>query len=207
MPAQRVYARDGPSRRRSAARPTLLEGAGYGRVRTFFRMVRPLATVGCRRPCWPAGIELRPFDPDRDGDESSTQRSRRRSPTSGAIAGGHTLDWAETVIGGRRGSTPSSIPVAWDGDEIAGVSLNYAKRIGDWGWIGTLAVRPAWRRRGLGLALLHESFRRFADRGETIVALGVDSENPTGATRLYERAGMRVLWRADVWQKELRRDG
>ncbi len=40
-----------------------------------------------------------------------------------------------------------------------------------------------------------------------MAALGVDSENPTGATRLYERAGMRILWRADVWRKELRRDG
>jgi len=29
-------------------------------------------------------------------------------------------------------------------------------------------------------------------------------DNPTGAVRLYEHAGMRVLWRADVWQKELR---
>jgi hypothetical protein len=32
----------------------------------------------------------------------------------------------------------------------------------------------------------------------------VDAENPTGALRLYEHAGMRVLWRADVWEKELR---
>ena len=44
-------------------------------------------------------------------------------------------------------------------------------------------------RRGLGLALLRESFRRFRETGETTVALGVDVENPTGATRLYERAG------------------
>ena len=65
-------------------------------------------------------------------------------------------------------------------------------------------MRPRWRRRGLGLALLRESFRRFAECGETTAALGVDSENPAGATRLYERAGMRILWRADVWRKELR---
>ena len=76
--------------------------------------------------------------------------------------------------------------------------------MGDWGWIGTVGVPKGWRRRGLGLALLRESFRRFAATGETTVALGVDTENPTGATRLYERAGMRVLWQADVWQKELR---
>ena len=99
---------------------------------------------------------------------------------------------------------PSLFLVVWDGDEIAAASVNYAKRLGDWGFIATLGVRPAWRRRGLGLALLHESFRRFAERGETTAALGVDSENPTGAAHLYERAGMRVLWRADVWRKELR---
>jgi ribosomal protein S18 acetylase RimI-like enzyme len=52
--------------------------------------------------------------------------------------------------------------------------------------------------------LLRESFRRFRKTGETTVALGVDVENPTSATRLYERAGMRVLWQAEVWQKELR---
>ena len=76
--------------------------------------------------------------------------------------------------------------------------------MGDWGWVSELGVAPAWRRRGLGLALLRESFRRFRETGETVAALGVDSQNPTGATRLYERAGMRVLWRADVWEKELR---
>ncbi len=103
-----------------------------------------------------------------------------------------------------RGFDPSLVPVVWAGDEVVAFSRNYPKRNGDWGFIGTLGVRPAWRRRGLGLALLHESFRRFRETGETTVALGVDVENPTGATRLYERAGMRVLWQADVWQKELR---
>ena len=102
---------------------------------------------------------------------------------------------------------PALITVAWAGDEVVGLALGFPKTMGDWGWIRNLGVRAAWRRRGLGLALLHESFRRFHETGETTVALGVDSENPTGATRLYERAGMRVLWQADVWQKELRAVG
>jgi ribosomal protein S18 acetylase RimI-like enzyme len=97
-----------------------------------------------------------------------------------------------------------SLPVvAWAGPEVAGFSLGYPKRMGDWGWISVLGVAPAWRRQGLGLALLQESFRRIRATGETVAALGVDSENPTGATRLYERAGMRVLWQADVWEKGL----
>jgi hypothetical protein len=32
---------------------------------------------------------------------------------------------------------------------------------------------------------------------------GVDTENPTGATRLYERAGMRVVNEDVVYEKEL----
>jgi ribosomal protein S18 acetylase RimI-like enzyme len=64
-------------------------------------------------------------------------------------------------------------------------------------------VRRPWRQRGLGLALLLQSFRAFHERGENRVGLGVDSANETGATRLYERAGMRVVAEDVVWRKEL----
>lgn len=68
-------------------------------------------------------------------------------------------------------------------------------------------MREPWRRRGLGLALLRNAFRLFWDRGERRVGLGVDSDNPTGARRLYEHAGMHVAWRADVYEKRLRGGG
>jgi hypothetical protein len=32
---------------------------------------------------------------------------------------------------------------------------------------------------------------------------GADSENPTGATRLYERVGMSVLRQSNTWELEL----
>jgi ribosomal protein S18 acetylase RimI-like enzyme len=55
-----------------------------------------------------------------------------------------------------------------------------------------LGVLPEYRQRGLGQALLQHTFAEFARRGFTAVGLGVDAENPTGAVRVYERAGMRV---------------
>jgi ribosomal protein S18 acetylase RimI-like enzyme len=61
-----------------------------------------------------------------------------------------------------------------------------------------------WRRRGIGEALLATVFAEFFRRGEHRVALGVDAENPTGATRLYERVGMRRFWEAVVYEKEIR---
>jgi ribosomal protein S18 acetylase RimI-like enzyme len=51
---------------------------------------------------------------------------------------------------------------------------------------------PEYRQRGLGQTLLQHTFAEFARRGFTAVGLGVDAENPTGAVRVYERAGMRV---------------
>jgi ribosomal protein S18 acetylase RimI-like enzyme len=72
------------------------------------------------------------------------------------------------------------------------------------GWIDTLAVRRPWRRRGLGFALLRHAFRKLYGRGIRRVALGVDAESPTGATRLYERAGMRIGQQYAIYSKELR---
>ena len=73
---------------------------------------------------------------------------------------------------------------------------------GDHGWVGSLGVRAPWRGRGIGAALLRRSFAAFWRRGLRRVVLGVDAENATGATALYEREGMRVVQRWDVWERE-----
>jgi mycothiol synthase len=200
-PGQRVYL-ESAHLFGDATAPALFSGRGYEHVRTFFRMVR--RSDGLEpSPSLPAGMTFRAFDPDLHGPvvhaafEEAFVSEWGHQPRDYA-------EWLEKKIVAQARFDPELVVVVWDGDEVAGLSLNYDKRMGDWGWVANLAVRPAWRKRGLGLALLQESFRRFAERGENTVALGVDSENPTGATRLYERAGMTVLWRADVWQKELR---
>jgi mycothiol synthase len=66
-----------------------------------------------------------------------------------------------------------------------------------------LGVRRAWRRQGLGLALLRHAFLAFRARGMTRAALDVDAANLTGAVRLYERAGMHVAKRSDTYEKAL----
>jgi ribosomal protein S18 acetylase RimI-like enzyme len=181
--------------------PDLFRGRGFSHARSFFRMVIEVEPEP-PAPEWPDDVELRPLDLDRHGPALHAAQEEAFAHEWGHVAQTYEA-WRERAFGVPR-IEPSLVPVVWHGDEIAAFSLNYAKRNGDWGWIGMLGVREGWRRRGLGLALLRESFRRFRSTGETTVALGVDVENPTGATRLYERAGMRVLWQADVWEKELR---
>jgi mycothiol synthase len=90
--------------------------------------------------------------------------------------------------------------------EIAGVSLCHpaVAQDPDMGQVETLGVRRRWRRRGLGLALLRHSFRALYRRGKRKVSLGVDADSLTGATRLYEKAGMHVYRQYVEYEKELR---
>ncbi len=53
------------------------------------------------------------------------------------------------------------------------------------------------------MALLQRSFAEFRARGGEQAKLVVDSENLTGATRLYERAGMRISRQYDRYEKVL----
>ena len=73
----------------------------------------------------------------------------------------------------------------------------------DRGWVDYLGILPPCRGRGIGAALLRRSFATFAGHGARRVILNVDAENTTGATALYERAGMRVINRWDLWERSL----
>jgi mycothiol synthase len=94
--------------------------------------------------------------------------------------------------------------LAFDRERLVGVGLcapdQNQPRVG---WVHILGVLRSWRGRGLGHALLLHAFHEFRRRGFERVVLGVDAESPTGAHRLYEGAGMRVLHRWDTYEKVL----
>jgi len=92
--------------------------------------------------------------------------------------------------------------VAWDDAEIAGVIRCDGRKFGG-GFVGALGVRRPWRGRGIGTALLRHAFAEYHRRGMAHVSLGVDAENPSGATRVYERAGMRVVAEDVMFEKVL----
>jgi mycothiol synthase len=182
----------------NAAASRLLHRAGYAPVRHHYRMEIELAGPP-PPPEWPTGITCARFD-------LAAARA-----VHAAISEALADDWGFTPTTFEewtriRLESPAFDPTLWfvarGGDDVAGVIRGDRRRWGV-GWVGMLGVRRGWRRRGLGLALLRRSFGEFYDRGERRVGLGVDAENPSGATRLYERAGMRV--RADnvTWEKAL----
>jgi mycothiol synthase len=105
----------------------------------------------------------------------------------------------------HRGFDPSLWLLAWHEAELAGFALCFPERGGDrtLGSVESVGVRPKWRGRGLGGALVRAAFCALHTRGLGAVELGVDAENDTNAVRLYERVGMRVARQLDNWVLKL----
>jgi GNAT superfamily N-acetyltransferase len=176
----------------------LLEDRGYQTDRFFWRMVIDLHEPPAS-PEWPEGIQLRPFDRERDGaavyraEDEAFEDHWGYVPESFEVGFEHWSHW------NFHGSAYD--PGLWF---IAARGRPRADHDPEMGWIRTLSVRRPWRRKGLALALLLHSFDGFWRRSTFKVGLGVDGQNPTGATRLYEKAGMKVALQYDAYSKELR---
>jgi mycothiol synthase len=114
--------------------------------------------------------------------------------------------WLHDHIHASTEFQPDLWQLAWHGAELAGILIALPAADGDatLGHVSSLGVRRAYRRRGIGEALLRTSFAQFRDRGYRGVVLEVDTESVTGATRLYTRLGMTSEPRFSQWEKELR---
>jgi mycothiol synthase len=178
----------------------LLEAAGFAGIR-LTRVMHIELQEEPSQPVWPEGLILRPFVAERDAHAVFEAVEEAFGDHWGHLP--QTFeDWSEDQIANRDSYDPSLWFLAWAGEHLAGVSLcGFYKESGI---VNTLGVRRPWRKCGLGMALLRHSFAEFYRRGTSQVGLGVDAQNLTGATRLYERAGMSVLMGYDLYEKELR---
>ncbi len=178
----------------------MLTEAGYAPIRHFYRME---IVLGDEQPPAeiPAGLEVRPFVVERDAHVVHAAMVESFRDHWGSLPS--TFEQWEQRLIKRADFDPSQWFVMWDGDEVAGALIGQHDSPSA-GWVGSLGVRRPWRGRGVGMALLRLSFAAFARAGKTSVGLGVDAENPTGAVRLYERAGMHAIYQNVVMEKELR---
>jgi mycothiol synthase len=171
------------------------ENEGYKPIRYSWRMEITLNGAPLA-PKFPEGVGLRPFEMEQDRAVYEAHEEAFSDHW------GHVRRSYEEWMHRFEERDPSLWLIAWDGDQIAGYSL-CRFRMGI-GWVGTLGVRRAWRKRGLGEALLLHSFNEFYKRDMKVIGLGVDAANPTGATRLYQKAGMKVAAEYVIYEKELR---
>ena len=190
------------------ARRAGLERAGFKAVRIANHMRIELA-LPIPAPCWPGTVRMRTVNLEQDlrAIVSLYLEAWRdhwgfvEQPFERALS-----DWREGVESEGDRFDPSLWFLAVDGEDLVGMCLCNSHIAGDAtrGYVQGLGVRPAWRKRGIALALLHHSFAEFQRRGYAAVELDMDSENLTGALRVYERAGMRAIRESVFFEKELR---
>jgi mycothiol synthase len=185
----------------SVDQPTkrLFDARGLRVIRHFYRMRIELDTEPAE-PQWPEGLSVRTatsddtelvYEAHQDSFQDHWEHVRMPFP-----------EWEHWLM--REGYDPSLWFLAEDAGEIVGISLcreqDGEKGVG---WVSALGVHKSRRQRGLGRALLLHSFHEFRRRGFYAAALGVDADSLTGANRLYESAGMRVIRQSDVYEQKL----
>ena len=170
---------------------------GWRPARTYWRMRREL-DAPTPEPVWPDGVHVRDLDPGRDGPEAHEVVQTAFADVGDGHVRREYDAWSAAMLVPPLFDAGLS-PVAEQDGRLVGVSLAQPQE--GFAFLRQLAVPRAQRGRGLALALLHETFRRAAARGLPAVVLGVDAENATGGTRLYERAGMHVVEAFTRWER------
>jgi mycothiol synthase len=158
-------------------------------------------------PKWPEGITVRPRSP---GDERAFYEVENEAFKDhyGYVEEPFEVDFPKWKH--LRETEPHYDPSLWflaeEPSGIAGFAICSPETTDepDMGWVWSLGVLRPWRRRGLGLALLLHCFGEFFRRKIPRAGLSVDAESLTGATRLYEKAGMHVTHEHIRLEKELR---
>ena len=206
IPAEmRVAPRVGIYHRAERSR-NLFEEMGYGYIRSSYTMQIEMEAPP-PDPVWSEGITVRTFNPETDLEAVYRADIDSFRDHFGFVEEPYAEGLARFKhFQTGHGFDPSLWFLAMDGNEVAGISLCRAHGYDDpdRGWVGTLGVRRPWRKRGIGLALLRQSFAEFYRRGKRKVGLGVDAQNLTGALHLYEKAGMHVYEAFDLFEKEFR---
>lgn len=177
----------------------LMESRGYRATRHFWRMDAQL-TDDLPLPRAIEGVSLRSFAFGEDDRAVHSAHQESFADHWGFVKRDFDA-WA-----GHRFHESAFDPDLWFVAEGGGDVVGVLQGVDDEGvaWVGMLGVRPAWRKRGIGEALLRHAFIEFRRRGYGRVGLSVDSTNETGATALYERVGMHITRQFDIFEKRLR---
>ncbi|SCG75187.1 Ribosomal protein S18 acetylase RimI [Micromonospora echinaurantiaca] len=177
-----------------------LAEAGFRRAKRYVRMRRELADLPAEPPL-PPGVTVRPL---RAGDEADLRLFHQIYDT----AFRDTLDYEPAGFDRWREAlrVPGTLWDEWFFAEVDGVPAGALQSSDqaldqDEGFVRTLSVLPAYRRRGVGAALLWRAFTTYAGKGRKYAGLGVDLTNPTAPVGLYRSVGLREVRWTDMYER------
>lgn len=189
------------------ARAAMLEKHGYTPIRYFHQMVRP-SLEGIPEFALPEGLEVRPVLPEHYKQLWDAAEEAFRDHWGFSQS---TEQDYQAWLNDKTIFQPHLWQVAWEVEtnQVAGQvrtfindaeNEKYGRKRG---YTEFISVRRPWRKRGVARALIVRSLQVQKEHGMTESALGVDSENLSGATHVYEDCGFRVVKRNSIYRKPL----
>jgi mycothiol synthase len=178
----------------------LLQSRGFQVVRHFWHMEIELGRE-LNTPRKIASISIDRFEPGRD-DRPVYELMTEAFKGHWGYPEESLAEWRRSKLE-RDDYDPELWWVARDGRRVVGTLIGNIAQDDMRAWVSELAVAGDYRGKGIGTCLLEHAFAGFVNRGMPRVRLNVDSENETGATRLYERVGMTIVRRFDIYVKTL----
>lgn len=182
----------------------VLEAAGLVPTRWSFLMIADLRASSTPPPAAPRGFELTTWEGVRT-EELMAAHNRAFEGHPGWTPWDAPM-WEQWVSGARAHRPEHSLVLRSASGAIAAYVhtmefVAVAERTGlREAFVSKVGTLPEFRRQGLASVLLGEAMRRFRDAGFARAALDVDSQNPTGALTLYERAGFRQHQRYTMFE-------
>ncbi|WP_374689250.1 GNAT family N-acetyltransferase [Promineifilum sp.] len=185
----------------------LLHSEGYLPVRYYNVMVRSLEGPLPDFPM-PPGLELRPVLPEHYRPIWDASQEAFRDHWGKTV---YPEEMYQRYLADPVTFKPELWQIAWDieKNEVAGQVRTFIDELENdllnrrRGFTESISVRRPYRRRGLARAMIAESLRVLKARGMTESALTSDSENITGAVRLYEECGFATTLRIIAYRKPL----
>lgn len=184
----------------------LLEESGYGVVRYYNEMHRPLSAPLPEAPL-ERGLELVPME--RGLSEALRLAHNQIFADHWGSEPRDEESWGFVVNDPLARPDLSAVVLASSTGEVVGYQLashdpdTAVTRGFTEGYTDLLGVRREFRGRGVAQALLADAMRRFATAGLDKASLDVDSENPTGAMALYRKMGYAPVNTSLAWDKVL----
>ena len=164
---------------------------GFTPVRYFDELLRPLTDLPERFGV--EGLRIEPWPTDRD-DEIRASKNTAFLDHWGSVPT-PAAAWHDQLHGYSGRPDLSFIAVEATTDQVVAMLVTSRYESDDEtlgrrdGWIQTLGTLREWRGKGVGSALIVEALHAYLADGLTHASIGVDSENPSGAARLYRNLG------------------
>jgi GNAT superfamily N-acetyltransferase len=185
---------------------SVLEREGYSPSWHLFEMVRP-DLDDIPDLSLPVGVEVRRVKPEHYKIIWEAMKEALRDERSfsedkyGDVA--FEKELKEPIF------SPELWQIAWAGGEVVGGVHNYINRGENkafgrkWGHTERIFVARGWRKKGIARALITRSLKVLKDQGMEAATLDVDTENPSGALRVYESLGYRPTEHFVFFRKSL----